>query len=203
MENFYAFVGGLVICSLVAVVALLICWWATATCYKFLGWLRICTEYAIHRNRFWHWMHTETVGVNPVVNEEEVDRVYEDFWQTLIETDDGELDKDRVKHELYDYHTLLECVPQVYMQVTGGEILKPNANPKAVIAAAEEYQAAINAVTIERYDDEVEELSADNKILRDAIKNLCGKIATSFTDDQLRRIATEQAAALRAAELVA
>src|SRR6476646_3900941 len=57
----------------------------------------------------------------------------EQFWGPII-TPNGRLDLDQVKRELHDYHTLLEEVPKVYCELTGGAISKPNTAADAVIA---------------------------------------------------------------------
>lgn len=62
----------------------------------------------------------------------EVEKVYKEFWEEII-CNDGEIDIEQVKKELHDYHFMLESVPKVYMEITGGRISKPNTCPYAVI----------------------------------------------------------------------
>lgn len=57
--------------------------------------------------------------------EKTVEEVYKDFWKPLVEID-GEINVEAVKNELHDFHHMLEEVPKVYMEVSGGRISKPN-----------------------------------------------------------------------------
>jgi hypothetical protein len=68
----------------------------------------------------------------------DVEAVWRDFWAALV-APAGVLDVAQVKRELFDYGTLLDNVPKVYMAVTGERISKPNTDPSAVIAAAEDH----------------------------------------------------------------
>lgn len=81
---------------------------------------------------------------------EEVERVYREFWiPTLTEERIDDAPGDRptmaeveaihfaVRCELYDFYTLLQNVPRVYMEVTGGMVSKPNTH--AVIGLHEEH----------------------------------------------------------------
>ena len=48
---------------------------------------------------------------------EEVEKVWTEFWEPilLINTDDKEyVDMDQLKRELFDYHTVMEKITQVY-----------------------------------------------------------------------------------------
>lgn len=60
---------------------------------------------------------------------------YEEFWKDIVENKDGSLNKDAVMRELSDYSMLLDFVPKVYMEVTGGRVSKTNTTPDAVIGA--------------------------------------------------------------------
>lgn len=70
---------------------------------------------------------------------EEYEKVYNDFWKELIEDEDGNIDKDSMMRELNDYAFLLDEVPKVYMEVTGGRISKPNTYAYEVINVAWDY----------------------------------------------------------------
>lgn len=57
---------------------------------------------------------------------------HKDFWKSIIYTGD-KLDENKVLAELHDYQFMLEAVPEIYMEVTGGKISKPNTCASAVI----------------------------------------------------------------------
>lgn len=58
---------------------------------------------------------------------------YNEFWKDLVEKD-GVLDKDAVMRELHDFHFMMEEVPKVYMEVSGGRISKTNTYAFEVIS---------------------------------------------------------------------
>lgn len=58
-------------------------------------------------------------------NDQSYEDLYDDFWKDIIEKD-GVVNMDQVKRELSDYHHILDQVPEIYMEVTGGMISKPN-----------------------------------------------------------------------------
>jgi hypothetical protein len=71
---------------------------------------------------------------------DDIDKIYESFWRDIVEKG-GRLDVEAIKRELYDYHTLLNEVPKVYSDITGGRISKPNTLASEVIAQADAYFA--------------------------------------------------------------
>jgi len=62
--------------------------------------------------------------------------LWDDFWKDLMSTD-GEIDMQKIKEELHAYSVLLEQVPEVYFDVTGGMISKPHTHGVHVIGAVE------------------------------------------------------------------
>lgn len=67
---------------------------------------------------------------------EDYEKTYADFWKSIVENPDGTLNLDQVMRELHDYHQMIEQVPLVYSEVTGGRISKPNTMASAVIGEA-------------------------------------------------------------------
>lgn len=86
---------------------------------------------------------------NPTPNEE-----WESFWKPLCTNGDGSLNLEAIKNELSDYSFLLEQVPTVYENVSGGRISKPNTYAFEVVAAADELY---DAKYTEGYQDALEE----------------------------------------------
>lgn len=62
---------------------------------------------------------------------------YNNFWRDIVEVD-GELDREKVKRELVDYHHIMRMVSEVYDECTNGRISKPNTLPAFVIGAIRE-----------------------------------------------------------------
>ncbi|WP_219192541.1 hypothetical protein [Bacillus paralicheniformis] len=46
------------------------------------------------------------------------DEIYESFWKGIVENEDGTLNTEQVKKELFDYQALLENASQVYSGFT-------------------------------------------------------------------------------------
>ena len=72
--------------------------------------------------------------------DEKIEKNFKEFWVPIIfDEENGRLNLDQLKKELYDFSMLLDNVPKVYMAVTGGRISKPNTDAGAVIAEFEDY----------------------------------------------------------------
>ena len=57
---------------------------------------------------------------------EEVEKVYQEFWKDIVENEDGTLNVEQVKKELADYSMVMDNCTSAYIEMTGGEISKPN-----------------------------------------------------------------------------
>lgn len=65
----------------------------------------------------------------------EIDKNWWEFWAPiLIDKGTGKLNMEQLKKELFDYWTLMDAVPKVYMEITNGRISKPNTDPAAVLS---------------------------------------------------------------------
>jgi len=66
---------------------------------------------------------------------DEINKEFQEYWVPIIfDMENGRLDLEQLKKELYDYSMLLENVPLVYMEITGHKISKPNTPASVVIA---------------------------------------------------------------------
>jgi hypothetical protein len=72
--------------------------------------------------------------------DQEVDEVFSTFWKPLLAEDPRGL-LHAVKAELFDYHQILEYVPDVYGYITGGMVSKPLTDPSHVKNFADEHYA--------------------------------------------------------------
>ena len=52
--------------------------------------------------------------------------IYEEFWKSIVENEDGTLNLDQIKKELSDFYFIMEQASMVYEEVTNGRISKPN-----------------------------------------------------------------------------
>ena len=60
--------------------------------------------------------------------------VYNDFWKDIVEKK-GEIDKDQLVRELYDWHYVMEQLPSIYSEITGGLLSKPMYSKETVLSA--------------------------------------------------------------------
>ena len=67
-------------------------------------------------------------------------KTYEEFWKPIVEKN-GVVDFEQVKKELQDYRILLENVPKVYCEVTGGKLSYANYSAETII---QEYEDHLN-----------------------------------------------------------
>ena len=75
---------------------------------------------------------------------EDVDKIFKELWVPIIfDMENGRLNLEQLKKELYDYSLLLDNVPKVYMEITAGRISKANTLAEVVIA---EYNDILNEI---------------------------------------------------------
>jgi len=70
---------------------------------------------------------------------EPVERVYNRDWHAVLEPD-GAFDKEQMKKELADYSFVLSQISEVYSEITGGLLSKPNYFAGGVLRAADDHQ---------------------------------------------------------------
>lgn len=58
--------------------------------------------------------------------DEEVEKEYQEFWKDIVENEDGTLNKEQVKKELCDFSMVMDNCSKAYMEMTRGNISKPN-----------------------------------------------------------------------------
>ena len=73
------------------------------------------------------------MGCNTMSNYD-VEQVYQDFWKEIICDKYGNIDMEQVKNELRDYYKMLQEVPKVYCEVTGGMLSKPLYDAETVLS---------------------------------------------------------------------
>lgn len=69
----------------------------------------------------------------------EYEKTYQEKWKEIIENKDGSLNKEQIMKELFDYSIMLENVPIVYKEVTGGLLSKPHHSANSIICEFENY----------------------------------------------------------------
>ncbi len=49
-----------------------------------------------------------------------VENVWQEFWADIVCNEDGSINLEQVKKELCDFYTVMQEVPKVYSEITGG-----------------------------------------------------------------------------------
>ena len=63
----------------------------------------------------------------------------EEFWMPLITNDKGELDKEKILAELFDFHECVKNWSNALYELTGGNLSKPNYTSDVIINAVTNY----------------------------------------------------------------
>jgi len=90
-------------------------------------------------------------------------KTYEEFWKDILEDDVGNLNKDALMRELYDFHVLLEQVPIVYEHISGGATSKPHVDAVTMITLNDNRIAEIIKDKVEEFNAELD-ASADGTL---------------------------------------
>lgn len=90
-------------------------------------------------------------------DEKDYEQVWKECWEEICTNEDGSLNLDQIKRELYDYWFMLENVPVVYEHITGGLLSKTNYYASSVIEAADNYQQRLWKEYEEEFREELED----------------------------------------------
>jgi hypothetical protein len=90
----------------------------------------------------------------------EVEQVFQEFWADIVCNEDGSINMEQVKKELSDYSFMLDEVPKVYSEVTGGLLSKPNYYAESVLSVFRE-RYADKAWAIRLLPDDWDDITAD------------------------------------------
>lgn len=92
--------------------------------------------------------------------EEDYEKDYDTYWKGIIENEDGSVNLDQVKRELYDYSSLMTNATRVYMVVTGGMVSKTNTMSSSIISV---YNEKVDEMVEEYNRQEMEYFLEDPK----------------------------------------
>ncbi len=109
------------------------------------------------------------------VTDEAVEKDFREFWATYtpILNEDGSLNEEQVKKELYDYHLFMDDASRVYVDITNGRISKPNTRSDVVLGEAQAVtQDEIEWAVEEEVKARTDELRARVEKLEGALRNV-------------------------------
>jgi len=111
------------------------------------------------------------------VNKKESD----EFWDSIF-VDDYPFNKENAYNELADFHFILEQLPLIYMEVTGGLLSKPKYFASSVIEAFHDY---LDRLQLEKDTEYEEKKSALLAVLKTESDNTDYESAHGNADDAL------------------
>ena len=106
----------------------------------------------------------------------EVEQVYQEFWKDIICKEDGSIDIEQVKRELHDCYRMIQNVPTVYSEVTGGILSKPLYEAEFVLSYFRE-RYYDKAWAVDLLADDWDDITADcetNEDYREAVFEYLG-----------------------------
>lgn len=89
---------------------------------------------------------------------EQFETIYENYWSSIIEDEDGNIDMKQLKRELADYTMILREVPKVYSEFTS--LSKPHTRAEHIISAINEQMIDREAA----FEDLVESFGVDSSV---------------------------------------
>lgn len=90
-----------------------------------------------------------------------IDKVFDEFWIGIVTDDQGSLDVEKVKAELSDFHTVIEQVTDVYLNITNGKFSKLTYDSDVIVSEVEKLQSKeISEAATEAVKNEKEEILA-------------------------------------------
>ena len=92
--------------------------------------------------------------------EHDVEQVWEEFWAPFCQDENGNVDLDQIKRELYDYRRWMTTWAEVASEFSGGRLSKVNYTPDVYLSAfEEEFRRQLEEYLEE--DREVRQITAD------------------------------------------
>jgi hypothetical protein len=67
------------------------------------------------------------------------DEVYNKYWKHIVENEDGTINLEQLKKELFDFTFVMTEVSKVYWHITGGLLSECNYKASVVIDTADEH----------------------------------------------------------------
>lgn len=63
----------------------------------------------------------------------EVEKVWQEFWKDIVCDENGNVDLEQIKKELCDFRFMMNEVPKVYSEITGGLLSYPTYEAETVL----------------------------------------------------------------------
>lgn len=81
------------------------------------------------------------------------EQCYDDFWKEIVENEDGSINLDQIKKELFDFCFMMDNTAEVFCEVSGNRISKPMTPASGVICC---FQDLVDETVRREIDDLVE-----------------------------------------------
>ena len=115
--------------------------------------------------------------VTPRERSKSVDQEWDEFWKGIICNEDGTINMQELKNNLYDFSFVLEQVPKVYCHITGNTLSKVMYKAETVISVADDYfnKELEEAVKTELDEQEIEDswISVEDRLPEEGGRYWC------------------------------
>lgn len=92
------------------------------------------------------------------------DKESDEFWDNVFSEKDYPFNKENAYKELKDYYFVLNEIPKIYMEITGGTLSKTTYFAKSVIEAYND--------SIDRYYDKIDDLEYENDKYKSCLQEI-------------------------------
>jgi hypothetical protein len=106
------------------------------------------------------------------IDYQDYEQLWENHWKKNCTNLDGSINLDQIKRELSDYAFMLDQVPSVYSEVTGGTLSKTNYYSGGVIAAYENHVNELIKNHVQDIKEQVEGMKCGDHNYDDAIDDV-------------------------------
>lgn len=88
----------------------------------------------------------------------------DEFWDDVFSAEDYPFNKENAYKELKDYYFVLNEIPKIYMEITGGTLSKTTYFAKSVIEAYND--------SLDRYYDKIDDLEYNNNAYKTCLQEI-------------------------------
>ena len=93
---------------------------------------------------------------------DDVEKVWQEFWKDIVYDEQGNLNVEQIKKELYDFYFVMQEVPKVYCEITGGRLSYVTYPAKTVLGVYQDKYGR-KLLPLECLPDDWDNITADCK----------------------------------------
>ena len=112
-----------------------------------------------------------------------VKKDWEEFWKDIVCDEAGKVNLEQVKKELSDFRFMIDQVPKVYSEVTGGRLSYPNYEAETVLTLFRD-EFANKTWALEYLPDDWDDITADCETNEDYKKAIFQYLEIGANDNE-------------------